>query len=391
MYMYERISIIYSLNIRTRGRCVTVEPRKIQRVGSSTLAVSLPSEWVKDTGLKKGDLIYFEEGEDASLKLVTKTGIEREKPMETVEVYADLCSDPMMLSRILVGNYILGRDVVKIVSKDRLTSEYVDAIRSTLRGLMGIAIMEEAPNHVVLQSSIDVTQFPIHTLLRRLFIITSTMYKEAVDSFFDSNLVLARDTISRRKEADTMFWVIVRLLDSAQRDKVTATKINIQNSMNVLWFRVAAHCLWGMANWAEKIANKVVALGENRKLIGDLLLSEVRHISDEAFSISHKAMNSLFSNDIELATKTIQEYEAIQKTEEELQEKICSHAYLQGKSFSVTKYFRSKTPIEPCVIAQLSFILWSIRRRAELGSEIADIAITKALSKQTKICNIASE
>jgi len=360
-------------------------------VGSSTLAVSLPSEWVKETGLKKGDLIYFEEDEEASLKLVTKTGIEREKPMEAVEVYADLCSDPMMLSRILVGNYILGRDVVKIVSKDRLTGEYVDAIRSTLQGLMGIAIMEEAPNHVVLQSSIDITQFPIHTLLRRLFIITSTMYKEAVDAFCDANLVLARDTISRRKEADTMFRVIVRLLDSAQRDKVTATKINIQDSMNVLWFRVVAQCLWLMADWSEKIANKVIALEDNRKLLGDLLLHEVRRISDDAVSISHKAMNSLFSNDIELATKTIQAYETIQKDEEALQEKICSNVYLRGKSFSVTKFFKGKAPLEPCVIAQLSFILWSLRRIAELGSEIADIAITKALSKQTKICNIISE
>jgi phosphate uptake regulator len=331
-------------------------------VGTSTLAVSLPSDWVKNTGLKKGDLIYFEQGEEDSLKLVTNTSTKQEKSIEAIEVYADLCNNPMMLSRILVGNYVLGRDVIKVVSKNRLTREYVDAIRSTLRGLMGMAIMEEAPNHVVLQSSIDVTQFPIHTLLRRLYIIASTMYNEAVGSFFDSNLILARDTISRRNEADTMFWVIVRLLDAAQRD-----------------------------NWSEKIANKAIALEDNRKLIGDLLLREVRRISDEAVSISHKAMNSLFSNDIELATKTIQEYETIQKDEEALQEKICSHAYLRGKSFSVTKFFKGTMPIEPCVIAQLSFILWSIRRMAELGSEIADIAITKALSKQTKICNITSE
>jgi phosphate uptake regulator len=368
-----------------------LEPRKIQRVGSSTLAVSLPSEWVKNTGLQKGDLIYFEQGEEGSLKLVMNTSIEREKPIETVEVYADLCKNPTMLSRILVGNYVLGRDVIKVVSKNRLTREYVDAIRSTLRGLMGIAIMEEAPNHVVLQSSIDITQFPINTLLRRLYIIASTMYNEAVDSFFESNITLARDTISRRNEADTMFWVIVRLLDAAQRDKVTATKINIQDPMNVLWFRVVAHCLWRMANWSEKIANKVIALEDNRKLIGDLLQREIRRISDEAVSISHKAMNSLFLNDIELATNTIQEYETIQKDEEELQEKICSHAYLLGKSFSVTQFFKGTIPLEPCVIAQISFILWSIRRMAELGSEIADIAITKALSRQTKICNITSE
>jgi phosphate uptake regulator len=368
-----------------------VEPRKIQRVGSSTLAVSLPSEWVKDAGVKKGDLIYFEPGEEGALKLVMGNRMDRAKPSEVVEVYADQCTSPMMLSRILVGNYILGRDVMKVVSKDRLSSTYVDAIRSTLRGLMGIAIMEETPNHVVLQSSIDITQFPIHTLVRRLFIITSTMYNEAVESFFGPNLVLARDAMSRRNEADTMFWVIVRLLDSAQRDKVTATQINIPDSLNVLWFRVVAHSLWRMASWSEKIADKVLALEDNRKLFGDRLLSEVRRISDEAVSISHKAMNSLFSNDIELATNAIQEYEKIQQDEEALQERICSQVYLRGKSFSVTQFFKGKTAIEPCVIAQISFILWSIRRIAELGAEIADIAITKALSKQTKICNVTSD
>ena len=39
-----------------------------------------------------------------------------------------------------------------------------------------------------------------------------------------------------------------------------------------------------------------------------------------------------------------------------MQEAICSHAYLHGKSFSVSKYFKGKT-IEPCMIAQISFMM----------------------------------
>ena len=40
----------------------------------------------------------------------------------------------------------------------------------------------------------------------------------------------------------------------------------------------------------------------------------------------------------------------------------------------------------PRLVARLSFIVYAIRRTAEIGSEIAEVAITKALSKQTSIC-----
>jgi phosphate uptake regulator len=293
-----------------------------------------------------------------------------------------------MLSKIIVANYILGRDIIKVISSDRLNSDYVDSIRQTVQRLIGIAIMEETPNQVILQSSIDISQFPINTLIRRLFIIASTMYQETMDSLIKSNIRLAQDTVQRRGEANMMFNVIIRLLDSAQRDKVTAEAIRIPESMNIIWFRVVIQCLWLIANWSEKIAQKTIALTTNRHIIGERLLIELQEIGEKAYSIVHRAMNSLFSNNIMLANKTIADYQILQQEEETLQERICSHAYLQRKSFSVSKFFKSTQPIEPCIIAQISFILWSIRRIAELGSEISEVAITKAVSKPTKVCNI---
>ena len=65
--------------------------------------------------------------------------------------------------------------------------------------------------------------------------------------------------------------------------------------------------------------------------------------------------------------------------EEQLQEKVCSHAYLKDKSFSVDQYFKGTTFVEHCMVAQLSFILYCIRRMGELGSEIAEVAITQAV------------
>lgn len=354
-------------------------------MGTSTLAVSLPSDWVKSSGIKRGDLIYFHYDEENTLTLITSNNLP-ETPTEASEIYADLCADPSMLSKIIIANYILGRDIIKVISSNRLNSDFVDVIRQTVQRLIGIAIMEETPNQVVLQSSIDITKFPIHTLIRRLFIIASTMYQEAVDAFLKSETSLAKDTINRQVEADSMFWVIIRLLDSAQRDRDIANRIEIQNPVQILWYRIAAQCLSRIASWSEKIAAKVVALESRRELIGERLVTEIQSLSDNTYNIIEQSIDSLFSSDIELANQVIENYTTLQNTEEQIQEAICSHAYLQRKSFSVNQYFKGKDTIESCVIAQLSFILWSIRRTAELGAEIAELAITRTLSKDTKIC-----
>jgi len=90
--------------------------------------------------------------------------------------------------------------------------------------------------------------------------------------------------------------------------------------------------------------------------------------------------------DIQLANKAIETYNEIQQTEEMLQERVCSSAYLHGKNFSVSKYFKGKKPIEACAVAQISFLIWGARRIAEIGSEIAETAIHRVLCKDTKMC-----
>ncbi|MEM2875416.1 MAG: AbrB/MazE/SpoVT family DNA-binding domain-containing protein, partial [Candidatus Bathyarchaeia archaeon] len=151
-----------------------MEYRKVQRVGASTLAISLPNEWVKELGLKKGDVIFFDQEGDGTLKLMTVKQME-EGPEKVVEINADHCKDPSMLGRILMAIYSLGYNTIKVMSTNRLKIDQLDTIRNVTRELMGIGVMEETHNYVILQSSIDVTKFPLDTLLRRLYVIASTM------------------------------------------------------------------------------------------------------------------------------------------------------------------------------------------------------------------------
>ena len=367
-----------------------MESRKVQRVGSSTLVVSLPSKWVKKVGLKQGDLVFLNQEDDGSLRLIVSKQTIEKKPA-AVEVDADLCEDPNLLRRILAGIYVLDYYVIKVSSKTRLRKEQIDVIRKLTRDLIGIGIMEETHNQVIIECFIDAARFPIHTLVRRLFIIASTIYKEAIDAFSESDISLAEDAIYRKQEADTMFWVITRLLNICQKDKNMIKAMKMEDSMQVLWYQLITHLLNLIAEWANKFALKTIELGDNRERIGTRLLNEILELSKSSYGICHRAIASFFSNDINLANEVIETYSKIQKIEEELQKRICSHAYLHRKSFSVSKYFKGKEPIDPCMIAQISFLIWSARRIAELGSQIAEISINKALCKNTKIVRKISQ
>lgn len=361
-----------------------MESRRVQRVGASTLAVSLPRDWVKTVGLKKGDIVFLTQDEDGALKVMAaKQRVE--EPSRMIEVNADLCKDLEMLYRVLAGCYALGYDVIKVVSTSRLGKRQIETVRRVVQKMMGIGIVEEAYNQITIQCLMDVTKFPIDTLIRRLYVIASTMHREVTDALSNFDVSIAEEASRRKNEAEMMFRIIIRILDNCQEDRVMAKKMNIDDSMQILWCRLAAQYLRLTADWAEKAAKKVTKLEKYHEIIGEYLLKKIIEISERSYGICSKAVDSFFSNDINLASHAIENYNEIQKAEEQLQEAICRHTYLHSRSFAVSKYFKGKEPIEPCMLAQISFIIWSIRRIAELGAEIAEIAIHKALSKHTKL------
>jgi len=214
------------------------------------------------------------------------------------------------------------------------------------------------------------------------------MHREMIDSLPDLNVELASEAIRRDKEAYTMFWVIVRLLNSYQRDKGTSSQMEIENPSLIIWYRLIAQYLRLIADWAHKTAEKVIVLNKSKDRIGEELIQKIITINEQSYGMCHEAINSFFSMDIQLANKAIETYHNIQQTEEALQERVCSSAYLHQKNFSVSKYFKGKKPIEACAVSQISFLIWGAQRIAEIGSEIAETAIHRVLCKNTKISKV---
>jgi len=335
----------------------------VQKVSYSTLSVSLPRGWVKDVGLKKGDLIMFLREKDGSLKLMPRELATREAKAEEFVVNSDLCDEPGMLERIVVGNYILGRDVITIISSSRLRSTHVEEVRRMVHRLFGLGIVEETPNRIVLQCSIDPAKFKIDMLIRRLSVIASTMQSEAVQALLDFDPKLAEDAIRREDEADMVYWLAMRLLLSAQRVRAIAEKTGLEDPLHILYYGLIIRYLELIADYAENIARTAINFEERcKERLSKHVINRIDNLSELAHNIFLKAMDCFFTGDIKIAHSLLEIRKSIKKEYEILMKELPEIPHLRA-------------------------VIWTLTRIADNGAGIAMMAINKALEKPSKICS----
>jgi len=336
-----------------------MESRKIQRVGYSTFSVSLPKKWVENTGLKQGDLVMLFPEKDGSLKLIPSSMVERKTQAEEIVINSDLCNETGMLERLIVGNYTLGRDAFRVVSSTRISRMHIDEVRKITHRLMGIGIVQETPERIDLRCSIDPTRFKIDMLLRRLAVIASTMNLEAVEALTE-NLELAEDAIRREDEADMMYWLAIRLLLSAQRDSTIADKIGLEDPSQIVYYALIARYLELIADHAENMARRTVELRTHGKeRAGKQVMSKIVNLSDLAQNVFLKAVDCVFSGNIELANNILEITKVIRNEHERLMKEL------------------PESPI-------LRTLVLEVARIADNGAGIAVIAINRALEKPSK-------
>ena len=231
-----------------------MKSRKIQKVASRTLTISLPREWVEKRSLRKGDQVFLVEDGVALKVLPGPEPDERHQSASESIVDADLCDEPGMLERLIVGNYVRGREKITVRSSRRLLGAHQDELRNATRRLMGIGIVEEGPAKVVLQCSVDPAKYPVDTLLQRLHGIGATMLSESLEGLLTADASLADDALKREDDADMMYWLVHRLVMAAQRDDALLERLGIRSRLEIPGDRLVARDLETVADRCCDIA-----------------------------------------------------------------------------------------------------------------------------------------
>ena len=340
-----------------------MDSRKVQKIGLKTLAVSLPKHWVKTVGLKPGDLIIFNVQPDNSLTLKPSNMIQKGRSELSEIIYSDLCNEPNLLERIILGSYVLGTDVIRIVSSRRIRGGCIETVRGIVHKLIGIGIIQETANEIVLQCSIDPLKFPVNILIRRLYIIVSTMFREAVEALMNFGIDLAKEVIDRENEANTVYWLILRLLTCVQKKRDMMPDIGIESTFQILSSWSITQYLERIGDWAQNIAELVVTLEPHYKFIDKGDLETISEASNKAYEICYLAMQSLYKRDLKLANSVIDEYK------KELEK---SDVLFSRKNLDIG-----------CALGRIEY---AAKRIAELGAEIAEMVIYSSVESPNELC-----
>jgi|SRR3989344_295635 len=158
--------------------------RKVSKIGPATLMVSLPSKWVKEYGIKKGDELDIEELSN-SLVIKTRKGLVIET--KTINITG---LEEMVIWRCLDAIYKSGTEEIKIIFdyeklknfQDRKNITTLDYIRIITDRLIGMEIISQGKNSCIIREISKIKEEEFDIVLRRIFMTIEGMFNDSLEA-----------------------------------------------------------------------------------------------------------------------------------------------------------------------------------------------------------------
>lgn len=223
--------------------------RRLQKIGSSML-ISLPSEWIKNNNLKKGNMVMIEVNRNNSISLYP-SDIDAEDVKEVNIPHPQLSMDS--LTNQIYGAYLLGYNIIRIKGKSQISFDDRELIKLAMRKLVGLEIVDENGCNIISQFLLDANTLDAEKILRRMSSIVAGMYKDTLIGIQKKENGTERSIVSRDDEVDRQYFLLVRLIRSAMMDQKLASKLNLSN-IDILDYRIAANHLESAGDYITDFA-----------------------------------------------------------------------------------------------------------------------------------------
>ncbi|WP_336024746.1 phosphate uptake regulator PhoU [Halobellus salinisoli] len=328
-----------------------VETRKVQVTGGSTFTVSIPKDWATDNDVSAGSVVeFYPEGD--SLFLAPANGEERTEG--TLDV-TDLAGDE--LTRAVMTMYVSGFDIITLEGS-RITTDQRRTIRQATQSLVGLEVLEETRDTVVIRDLLDSAELSIHTAVRRMRLISLSMLEDAVDALAELDTDMARDVIQRDDDVDRLWMVVSRIFRATLRTPKAAEELGLPREV-CFDYQSAARQLERIGDHATKIAHLTL---EFENPIPEDVVEALKELHEEAQKIIDDGMQALLADDSDEATRLANEArESVQVIDE--------------RARKIDELLRD---LDPARAQLLGLIVDSVSRSADYGGNIAETALQKA-------------
>ncbi|MFB6073086.1 MAG: PhoU domain-containing protein [Halobacterium sp.] len=328
-----------------------MERRKVQVTGGSTFTVSIPKDWARNHDVEAGDEVGFHP-DSGSLLLTPMTEATTEEG--TLDI-TGMTGDELM--RAVMTMYVSGFDVLALEA-DRIDADQRGVIRDATQGLVGLEVLEETSDRVVIQDLLDSSELSIHNAVRRMHLISVSMLEDALEALADRDPDIARDVTERDDDVDRLWYVVSRIFRGALRSPKVAQEIGVTRE-TAFDYHSSARQLERVADHAAKIANGT------RDLESDVPPEVVDALGDlqaDAADIIETAMDALFADDPEEATRLANQARADVRDIDEHTRAIDDLLH----------------DLDAHHAQHLGLVVDSLSRSADYGGNIAETALQKA-------------
>jgi phosphate uptake regulator len=258
------------------------------------------------------------------------------------------------LSREIIGKYLLGFDIIRVESKNRVSFEVRDTVKVAVDRLIGLEIVEEDYSSIVLQCLLEPSGFPPEKILRRGYAIAAGMHRDVVNALVDGDVQLAKSVVARDNEGNRLYFLLVRILRTIVQNPSLSEKLGV-TPIECLDYRLVASLVEAIGDECVRVAQKTTEL-KGLKLAEDLRKLFVDfHLA--CFGAHESALNAFLAGEMAAAEDVRRMREKMEKT-----------------FASIEKVARAQSlDVVPQVLAVASFL----RQIYEHSVDIADLVIPR--------------
>ncbi|MFC7249168.1 AbrB/MazE/SpoVT family DNA-binding domain-containing protein [Halomicroarcula sp. GCM10025324] len=263
--------------------------RKVQQLGSSTLAVTVPADWARYHSIEKGDEVIVQRDENGGSLLL----VPEQPKVEDIETTID--ADRLTaaaLERAIVTQYVLGRQLIRIESTAPMSLECTNAILDAERRLMGLGIVEQAETTVTVRCSVAPGDFELPTLLGRLSRTEAMIRHDAVSALLEGDADATQRVESRSEQLEKLYYLFLRLVFATYRNPRLNRAVGLETGFPLIGYRSVAQDVSLMADTAVEIGTLAADVDQAPDETTASMFRDLADALDEAASATRDAVTT---------------------------------------------------------------------------------------------------
>jgi phosphate uptake regulator len=333
-----------------------METRKVQLSGGTTYTVSLPKSWANEQGVESGSVLALHRNGDGTLLVEPTADRETEERTATVDVGTD---DETALRHRIRAAHTVGVDTFTLVDRTGHPDDRRQVVEDAIRDLSGFEVLESSETRIRLTSLIDAENVDVRKSTLRLQLVMLSMHRDAVTAAVEDDRELARRVVRRDDEADKLLAMVTRYFRRSLSDLSEVEKLD-RTRDELFEYYYTARQLERVADHAEKIAEFALELDVT---VPASYASELSRCGDEARGV------------VEDAASVVLEGAGIDGAVDALERR--DHLIEDLDGFD-RRLYDHDVPGEAYV---LGLLVDSLRRTAEYGANVAEVALQEVTRK----------